>query len=138
MSDATMRKKIDEMIINFMALNYPAVPVKIPGIRFKDKQTYLAYWILEGEGRQAEIAKKSTNRHVGVLQIDVLTLENRGFGDLDEISDAIAPIFSKQTKQLEDSAILRFRVASAKNINANNGYIRKMISIPYWRDEPKT
>lgn len=139
MSYSSMRQKVDSVIINGLSTNYPGMALMIPGVRFtKSPDTYVAFWYLEGDGMQAEIGYTSINRHIGILQLDVVTLENLGFGELDEIAQYLASLFNKKTFSLTDSAILRFRVPSFKDIPATEGRNRKMVSIAYWRDEPKS
>lgn len=139
MSYKTMRKKIDVLILNGMGHNFPNIPVRVPGAPKEGKpELYVAYYILEGEGRQAELGLKSINRHVGILQLDALMVDNLGYGELDEIGAYLQTLFDKKTFQLDDGGILRFRVASIKDINEEHGFIRKMVSIPYIRDDPKT
>lgn len=137
MSEDTQRAWIEERLINSLPLAPVEADVEINNVKFKtrDGVPYLTYFILGGDGKQAELVQGGYERHVGVLQIDVLVPENTGTGDLSRLAAWATKLFSRESVLLPDNARLRFRVGSHTYLGVRDGLARRVVSVPYWRDE---
>lgn len=137
MSEDTQRAWIENRLITQVAANQPAVALNITNVKFEipTHQLYICYYILGGAGTQVEIVDRGYERHVGVLQVDVMAPENDGTGAQTRLADWVIKLFSRQKALLTDGAYLNFRVGSSTQLGNKEGVARRVCSIPYWRDE---
>lgn len=139
MSFAAERKAIESLFTNAWKL----VTTPLPVLYDNTKQStptgdYLFFRIVNGDGRQAEIAGDGPvlDRYVGLVQVDILATAGTGHAKAREYADQIAAIFRR--KQLTDDAggNITFQVPSIRVLGTTSadGRFRVVISAPYTRD----
>ena len=138
MSENSMRKFVETRLNTNMGITYPMWGVKIPNVKFDTPDQYVAHTILEGDSQQTTLGNVAQVRHVGVLQIDVYVQTDSGTGTLNEVVDFVGGLFTRLSANLEDQARVVFRTAKSRNMGSHDGYERKVVSIPWYRDEVKT
>lgn len=136
MSSNSMRKYVENRLIDKMALLYPTWGVKVPNVKFEVPNQYVDYFLLEGDSMQIILGNKTRVRQVGVLQIDVYVQEDSGMGDMNDVAQYVADTFMRRAARLEDSAAVTFKVPVFKDMGKFNGFYRKIVSVPWFRDEP--
>jgi len=135
MSQDAQRAYTENRLINLLAINHPTVTLEIPNTKQTGTPPYLAYSILEGDGKQAELVPGGYERHVGVLQIDILYPENKGTGDATRLGDWLVRQFSRTAAILNDNSRLNFRTGTHREMGTSSGLYRRVFSIGYWRDD---
>jgi len=136
MSLQTQRAFIETRIRDFMAENYPLVPVAYFNAAFEQPDgPFVAVYIMDGDGFRANLGRRYIVRHPGVLQIDVHQPENTGSVFINDICDALKPLFQEKSFQLSDGAKLVFRAFAAPPAPQSRGFARTMLRCNYYRDE---
>lgn len=138
MSDSTQRRYIENRLKEHLTLTYPAVFFEFNNTKDdpRDGQSRVFYQIMTGKGVRANLGSK-VDRHVGELQLDILVPEDTGNGLRDQIADYLAGIFNENEAVLTDNSRLHFKVPGSKEMGVKNGLSRKVVSIPFWRDDDR-
>ena len=114
----------------------PSIPVKYPNHKFvQPDTTWAAIVILGGTSQQANLGVKNvTERHVGLVQIDIMVPEDEGTKEGGELAQAAGAIFSRQQFSAGTSS-LTFQTPEIKPIGDDGGFDRTMVRIEFRRDE---
>jgi len=136
MSLQTQRAFVEARVQNFMAENYPLVPIAFFNAPFSQPDgPFIAVYLMDGDGFRANLGARYVVRHPGVLQIDVYQPENSGSVLMTQLCDGIAPLFQEQKFQLADTAKLTFRAFAYPPAPVARGFARTMMRCNYYRDE---
>ena len=137
MSLDLMRKRIETVVTNAMAIQYPAITIKYENVRFTPpaKAKYIAIYILDGQSVQAELGDNAVIRYPGIVQVDCLAPEDTATSGLNVMAQFIADTLKRKNYQLEDGAFLKLRTPAIKSLGTNAGWNRKVVTIDYLRDE---
>lgn len=136
MSDSAQRRYIENRLKEHLTLTYPAVFFEFNNTKDDpgDKQPRVFYQIMSGKGARANLGSK-VDRHVGELQLDIMVPEDTGNGLRDQIADFLSGIFNEAEAVLADNSRLHFKVPGSKEMGVKNGLSRKVVSVPFWRDD---
>lgn len=135
MSENSMRKWIENRLIDNMAVDHPTVGVKIPNVKFDPGSAYVCYYILGGESQQITLGESAQIRHVGVIQFDAFVEQDTGLGTLNDLADYLGSLFQRTSGNLDDGDRLVLRTPVYKYMGEDDGYSRKVVTIPFYRDE---
>ena len=138
MSEDSMRQWVEDTLITQMGANYPNWGVKIPNVKFERDGNYVDYNILEGDSQQTTLGPVASTRHVGVLQLNVMVVQNTGQGEMNAVVASLGSWFGRAGVTLVDCARLVTRTPSPRWMGTSDGYAWKAISIPFYRDEEFT
>lgn len=137
MSLESMRKYVETTLTTELASTHPSVKIKYENVKFVPVSggTYVAIYILDGDAFQASLGNRFTERHVGVLQIDIMSPEGSGTTYRNSLADRISSIFRRLNSLLVDGSYLQFRVPRTTALGNEGLYDRLAVSISYYRDE---
>ncbi len=136
MSDSVVVTHIEQRIVSQVGFHYPEFLVDINNAPEDQAPKRVAYFVLGGKSARSTLGAK-WDRHVGVLQMDVMVPENEGNGERDEVADFLADTFNEYEVTLTGDIRLRFKVPSQRDFGTNTGESKKIVSVPYWVDVPK-
>lgn len=136
MSDAVVVTHVEKRIVTQVGFHYPEFLVDINNAPEDQHPKRVAYMMLGGKSSRSTLGAK-WDRHVGVLQIDVIVPDNAGNGERDEVCDFLADVFNEYEATLTGDVRLRFKVPSQRDFGSSTGESKKIISVPYWVDVPK-
>jgi hypothetical protein len=137
MSYESMRQKVEGTVQNGFGVTYPTIPIKFSNAPFTQPETmWITVHIVEGNAMPASMGIKAIDRHVGLVQIDVLAPINTGTAQADQVAEFAGNLFRRQNFVLTDGAYVRFKVPQYRYMGEDNGFARFMMRIAYWRDEP--
>lgn len=138
MSLDTMRSYAENSLATFMNANYPSVPVKYSNVPWRQPETeWVDIHVLDGKAFAAELGRVAVDRHVGLLQVDVLVPRNTGTSAAFQLIEAICNIWRKVDVSLSDNAVVKFRIPEFHDMGENGGFYRVCGRVPYIRDEPR-
>ncbi len=139
MSEDAQRAWIENFLINRLAADYPTAKFQPENTKFEPPQgaAYISAMILAGDGKAAELGGRRFERHVGVLQVDILYPENEGTGVPTRMGDYICGLFKQNQQLLADDSVLTFRVGAHRSLGVSAELYRRSCRIPYWRDDRK-
>ena len=136
MSEDNQRAWIETYLSGLVLAQQPDVTLKFPNTKGNKPDTpYLEYFVLGGDAKQAELVEGGFERHVGVLQVDVMVAEDSGTGIATRLADWVVKQFSRKSQELAGGERLRFRVGRHVDRGVKDGLYIRSCSIPYWRDE---
>lgn len=139
MTLASTRQYAESSLATYMAASYPGVPVKFPNVPWQQPETtWVDIHVLDGKSFPAELGVVAVDRHVGLVQVDVLIPRNQGTAVAIAMVEAICTQWRKQHVTLSDNAVLRFRVPEYHDLGENGGFYRMCGRVPYVRDEPRS
>jgi hypothetical protein len=117
---------------------FPDVPIQFPNQPFEtpDNKTYIKISIIHGDSDQAQLAKtREIDRHVGILQFDVITPLDSGTMKQNNVSDFLGKIYRRQSIPTLNAGTLIFRTPSHLVVGMERGADRVVVRIPFRRDE---
>lgn len=137
MSVESMRRFVETTITTQLALTHPNVKIKYENVKFapRPNDMYVAAYIIEGDSFQASLGNRFVERHVGIVQVDIMTPEGQGTSTRNILADRIGEIFRRLKATLVDGSYLQFRVPRATPLGNEGLYDRMAVSIAYYRDE---
>lgn len=137
MSIESMRKFVETTLTNQLALTHPTVKIKYENVKFIQPSgvIYVSTFLLEGDAFQASLGNKFVERHVGVLQIDIMTPEGIGTAGRNSLADRISEIFRRLNSLLDDGAYVQFRIPRSTALGNEGLFDRMAVSVSYYRDE---
>lgn len=118
---------------------YPSVAIQYENVALQQPDgTWVSLALIDGPGRQVELGARTTFRHVGVAQIDVLVPQLSGTVAARTIAEFLGNAFRTQTVYGVDGCRIIYRAPEFTARGAHNGFYCIMVRIPYWRDEPRS
>lgn len=137
MSLESMRRAVETRLTTQLTLTHPTVKIKYENVKFVQPKNvpYVSVFIIEGDSFQANLGKSFTERHIGIVQIDIMTPEGVGTNIRNQLADRIGAIFRRYQESLLGGGYVHFRTPRNTPLG-NEGLFDKMaVSIPYIRDE---
>lgn len=139
MTVETQRAAIISRFKTQFDLTYPAVQVRYENHDFNqpDNTTWVALHILGSDDSfQANLGVTNvTERHVGIVQIDIISPEDSGTKTTAEIADFCGKIFSRYEVKSAANESITFKTPSHTPMGVENGQYRHMVRISFRRDE---
>ena len=136
MSMETLRVWAESTIQSAMHISYPAVPIKFDNAPFKQPDTaWTAFCLLDGKSTAVNLGTIKVDRHVGLVQFDVLVPQNSGTKLANLICEFGGKQFRDQRVTLSDGAVVKFQTPSFRHMGTSGGFFRTVCSVVYWRDE---
>jgi hypothetical protein len=134
-----VRKAITEKLISsgFIAA-FPDVPIQYPNQSFEtpDDKTYIRLSIIHGDSIQAQLTNtRQVDRHVGILQFDVVTPLDSGTKKQNDVADYLGKIYRRSNIPTTTAGTLVFKTASNLVVGQERGADRVVVRIPFRRDE---
>jgi len=132
------RETIVSEIKNRVAASaFASIPIAYPNHAFSQPPN--APWVrvslIGGDSNQASLGLSPTDRHVGILQFDVVVPEDSGIKTGNEIGEFLGSIFDKKQFLATPGNSLNFKVPSYIWMGTTQGGgVRLMVRIPYRRD----
>lgn len=110
--------------------------IQFPNIKFAPPKNapYVAFNNLMGDMIPVTLGSVKFDRHIGILQVDVLVPEETGGRDAGLIAEHCAGLFGNLTFRISDVQVVRFKPSTVRTMGAQNGWFRVMVRTPYWRD----
>lgn len=136
MSEDAQRAYIEHRLQSQIEFYEPDWLVDFSNSPERVKALRVSYVIMGGKSKRANLGSRKVDRHVGVLQLNVVVPESIGNGKRDRMADWLGSIFNEVEKILKDDSRLHFRVPEFRDLGTKLGESVKVVSIPYWRDEP--
>lgn len=137
MSLDALRQYAESATMAFMAAHYPGTPTRFENVSFTQPATqWAAVYVLDGKSFLANIGTKKVDRHVGLIQLDVMVPAFAGTKPAYAIGEAWGKVFRDQDVRLPDGAVTKFKTYEVTNMGTHNGFYRVVFRVPYWRDEP--
>lgn len=139
MSLESQRSYLETRLTNVAPLYTPTPALWFDNLAFEPNISgnHIVLTILDGDSRPADIGNKTVDRHVGIVQIDVLIPEDSGSAPAKKMADYFGNAFRKIDVILEDGARLVTKIPEYKNMGTKNSFYRYVISIPFKRDEKR-
>jgi len=139
MSLEAMRLWVETNVQTAMANAYPAIPVKYDNARFiQPETTWTSLRLIDGKSFGTNLGNHKVDRHVGLIQFDVLVPEHTGTSQANTIASFIGDFMKNRKIGLSDGSSVVLRQPEYKNIGRNEGFYRVMCRVPYWRDDPSS
>lgn len=137
MSLESLRKYVEHRLTSQLALTHPAVKIKYENVKFNQPSgsLFVAVYVIDGDSFPANLGDKFTERHVGIIQIDVMTPEGSGTSNRNKLSDRISEIFRIKQAVLDDGSSVTFRSPRTTPLGNEGLFDRVAITFPYYRDE---
>lgn len=133
MSDSAVTTYIEKRIVSQVGFSYPEFTVDIRSVPEDESPKRVAYLLIGGRSARSTLGAK-WDRHIGILQIEVIIPENQGNGERDEVADFLADVFNEHETTLPNDIRIRFKVPSQRDFGTGDGESKKIVSIPYWVD----
>lgn len=133
MSDSAVTTYIEKRIVSQVGFSYPEFTVDIRSVPEDESPKRVAYLLIGGRSTRSTLGAK-WDRHIGILQIEVIIPENQGNGERDEVADFLADVFNEHETTLPNDIRIRFKVPSQRDFGTGDGESKKIVSIPYWVD----
>ena len=137
MSMETMRIWAESAIQSALHTSYSSVPIKFDNAPFlQPDTTWVAFCVLDGKSFALNLGTVKVDRHVGLLQADVMVPQNTGTSEGNTLAEFIGKLFREQRIGLSDGASIIFQVPDYMHLGVQGGFYRIMCRVPFWRDEP--
>ena len=133
MSDSAVTTYIEKRIVAQVGFSYPEFLVDIRNVPEDQSPKRVAYLLIGGRSARSTLGAK-WDRHIGILQMEVIIPDNEGNGERDEVADFLADAFNELETTLPNGIRLRFKVPSQRDFGTGNGESKKIVSVPYWVD----
>lgn len=133
MSDAIVTTYIEKRIRSQINFQYPGYQMDDRNVEENTAKKRVAYLIIGGKATRSTLGAK-WDRHIGILQIDVIVPARDGNGERDEVCDFLADAFNEWEDTLANDIRLRFKVPSQRDFGTVTGESKKIVSIPFWVD----
>ena len=118
--------------------SFPDVPIQVPNQPFATPpdKTYINVSIIHGESEPAQITQtRQVDRHVGILQFDIVTPLDIGTKKQNDVADYLSKIFRRSSIQTASAGTLIFRTPNYIVVGSDRGADRLVVRIPFRRDE---
>jgi len=136
MSLDSMRVYVESTYQAAMQASHPSVPVRFDNINFQQPQTAWAdLCILSGKSFAANLGSKVVDRHVGIVQVNILVPQRSGEKLANDLAEFSGQVFRRKNQILSDGAVARFRIPEFARSGQSLGFYSVIVRIPYWRDE---
>jgi hypothetical protein len=137
MSTDSHREYAENATLAFMNTNFPGVPVKFQNVDFSQPQTtWVAFYLIDGKSFMCNLGTRKVDRHVGLLQLDVMVPAKAGTKAAYAIGEAWGKAFRDQDVGLSDGAVAKSKTYDVTDMGSHNGFYRVAFRVAYWRDEP--
>lgn len=139
MSLSLHRAWAETMMKTGMAATYSAVPVQFQNAAFRQPEgPWCQFHIIDGSAFQVELTgPNARERHTGFVQVNVFVPQNTGTAKAIEIAEYVGSLFRRKMAQLSDGAAINHRTPYYTATGTTNGFFCYIVTIPYWRDEPR-
>lgn len=120
------------------ASTFPDVPIQYPNIAFSPPadKTYIRISIIQGDSIQAQLTTtRQIDRHVGILQFDVVTPLDSGTSKQNDVADFLGKIYRRAAIPTLSAGTLNFKTPSILTVGQERGADRLVVRIPFQRDE---
>lgn len=117
---------------------FPNVTIAFPNQPFEtpDNQTYINVSIIHGDSQLAQISTdKSIDRHVGILQFDVVTPLDSGTKLSGDIADFLGKTYRRLAIATPSAGTLIFKTPTHLVVGQERGAYRLVVRIAFRRDE---
>jgi hypothetical protein len=117
---------------------HAAIPVSYPNRPFQqpEGQTWIKVCFLGGEGIQTNLGENPFERYVGILQLEVISPEEKGTKLSNDILDFLGKLYSRKQFYTDPLNVVTFKVPSYNFSDTPvNGYIKQIVRIAYKRNE---
>lgn len=132
---------LEDKAVKELLATYSETPIRLENVTWDpdpaDPPEWVEVWVVSGSGRPASIGNVNAggglrNRYIGVITAHFYVPEASGTRRQKEIMDIFAAIFENQY-----AGGLTFREASVQGggESPNAGSVRKVMTIPFQRDE---
>lgn len=137
MSLELFRQYVESRLTTQLASSDPLVKIKYENVKFVQPvgSTYVSIYLIEGDSFQANLGNSFTERHVGVLQIDIMTPEGTGTKYRNELADRIGGFFRAKQIGMVDGSYAWFKTPRNTALGNEGLFDRIAVSITYTRDE---
>lgn len=137
MSLDLMRQYVEVRLTNLLASSNPGMKIKYENVKFDQPsgQAYVSIYIIEGDSFRTNLGSSLVERHVGVLQIDIMTPEGTGTSARNQLADTIGGFFREQEAGFVDGSYVKFRNPRNTSLGNEGLFDRIAVSITYRRDE---
>lgn len=114
----------------------PNLPVQWPNIAFKtpNDRHYLQWRIFDEEYFRASLGSNPVYRHVGGIQMDILSPLNVGTRPASILATGLLDGFRDKQFQIDHGHIVQYRRGSSQNLDDDNNRLRTMLRVVYHRD----
>jgi hypothetical protein len=137
MSLESLRVWAEGTIQTAMHASYPAVRIKFDNSPFQQPDLiWTAFCILDGKSVAVNLGTLKVDRHVGLVQFDVLAPQNSGTSYANQIAEFGGKQFREKKVSLSDGAVVVFKTPAFRHMGTSGGFYRICVSVNYWRDEP--
>lgn len=139
MSQELMRAYCADRFTTGMAANYPAVKLKFENVKFIQPATAFVEMNLD-ETHAAFASTGSTRRFYRTHELLSFILnwpENAGTKQQAECAEYLKDLFQGRTVVLGGTNAVTFHVGKLVTQGLSNGFYRKVVMIPCWRDQSK-
>lgn len=136
--DQVRQAVIQKLIASGFAATFPDVPIQYPNTSFKtpDDKTYIRLSIIQGDSIQAQLSNtRSVDRHVGILQFDVVTPLDVGTKKQNDVADFLGKVYRRTNVVTPSAGTLVFKTPSTLTVGQERGADRLVVRIPFRRDE---
>jgi hypothetical protein len=137
-----VRKAITQKLISSgFTTAFPDVPIQYPNQAFETPidKTYIRLSIIHGDSIQAQLTNtRQVDRHVGILQFDVVTPLDIGTKKQNDVADFIGKVYRRTNIPTVSAGTLVFKTASNLVVGQERGADRVVVRIPFRRDEEIT
>lgn len=136
MSYTVIVTHIEKRIVSQVGFYHPEFLVDINNVPEDQKKNRVTYMLLAGKAARSTLGAK-WDRHVGILQLEIMVPESEGNGNRDRVGDFLSDIFNEYEVTLTGDVRLRFKVPAPRDFGCVSGESKLIISVPYWADVPK-
>jgi hypothetical protein len=137
-----VRKAVTEKLLSSgFSTTFPDVPIQYPNQSFEtpDDKTYIRLSIIHGDSIQAQLAAtRQVDRHVGIVQFDVVTPLDVGTKKQNDVADFLGKIYRRTNIQTATAGTLVFKTPSNFVVGQERGADRVVVRIAFRRDEEIT
>lgn len=119
------------------AANFSANPVKYENVPFDqpDAASWVALTILPGDAIPVSIGTaRRVERHSGIIQIDVYTVEDGGTKAARTLADSVAGVFRNVQFSSGNSGTISTGAPSLTTLGVAEGWFHLVVSVTYHRD----
>lgn len=138
MSLETMRAFVETRVKSvILASAFPSTTIRFDNVPFSQPKNapYVAVHIMDGSSFQANLGNRFTERHPGVVQIDVVVPKDGGKHTQNLMAEAIGSSFRALRASLADQASVQFKTPSYKDLGEEGPWCVMAVSLPFIRDE---
>jgi hypothetical protein len=136
MSQESMRIWTENTVLAAMQASYPAVGVRFGNAVFLQPDTpWAKLVVIEGSSFGVNLGTRKVDRHVGLVQFDVLVPDRQGAALGNQIAEFIGDTLKTRKVRLADGAPVTFHEPTYMDWGRSGGFYRIICRVGFWRDE---